>query len=742
MKFLYDHRGSVSIFLIAIMVPMLTFSFMILDFAKIELASVSARNNTDMAASSSLTYYDKALADAYGLLASSANAEELTENVADYYIATMASSGINVEYPNDIYAAISNLINNANGNAGENDNMLNLVPDDSNFDKGFEIEPVTASAISNPVVMERQIVEYMKFRAPLNFAAGFMEKLDFLKDMGNQTKATSDRMTYEEKLSNLQNASDVCYHLIDSYFNNLEVSNDGFPFGKEVKFKGDNVHAISGKLSGDNDNVKVLNDINKSRENVILHAQLLSPLSDVIENGGTLYKKNITAKKLNVDSFNTLVTEISKLDFYDDIKTIFENKPDFSSITGDDISTDANIDKFYKIMNGYGSIGGVSLMYTPQNDDSTSDSTLTDSTYNSIAEYYYAFMQYYYGIEEYGLNHLTEEDQNRISSEYTEIYDYFHYLFGDALVYDEYGSPSGQEHTPGNFDDFVKNYYNNGIRELEKYNERFNDYSRTLAAQYVTAYTLSGDSGYDPLQELFDEANDAKTAADDWQDSINGVQTESMKANMQNDYNIEGKVIADLTQEAINSMKQTFRAQYSLYHRLYEQLKKYDDFNTTFSLYNLQSLTDFNLSGPDFSQNNPKYSENDFNTLISNWSNTQNSSQSFSSLLSSLSFSQENEELIPINGLKNDIESGELNGAVMKYLEQISRKNIIEDKPEKSELGKKDGEQAKKAQEEKKKEKEQEQQAQTDRMQRETEANPDKDNMSAVANTPTLRAVY
>ena len=84
LKFCYDHRGSISIFLLVIITAMLFFSFMTLDIAKMNLATAAARNNADLVGNAALTDYDKLLKDAYGLFANSGDINELSKNVSDY----------------------------------------------------------------------------------------------------------------------------------------------------------------------------------------------------------------------------------------------------------------------------------------------------------------------------------------------------------------------------------------------------------------------------------------------------------------------------------------------------------------------------------------------------------------------------------------------------------------------------------------------------------------------------------
>ena len=224
-------EGAVTLFLLVIMVPMLTFSFLALDICKIYLAKNVAVEATDLSLNAGLTSYDKVLKDMYGLMATSESAEELTEKMTEYYVATLTSSGLSADdTKGTIQSFFSSLFSTDLSEAlGDNDSFLKLFAS-SPDGNAVSAAPIAVSAVSNPEVMHRQIVEYMKYRGPVYLTAGVLDKINVFKDLDNQTAATSSKLEFEQTLSNLNNEAIRAYCLFQLYFYNNAVLETGSSF--------------------------------------------------------------------------------------------------------------------------------------------------------------------------------------------------------------------------------------------------------------------------------------------------------------------------------------------------------------------------------------------------------------------------------------------------------------------------------------------------------------------------------
>lgn len=77
-------KGSISLFLALIMLPMMTVAGLIVDGARISAAKASLSGAGDLAMNAALSEYDQILYDVYGIFAVSENMEELQNNVSRY----------------------------------------------------------------------------------------------------------------------------------------------------------------------------------------------------------------------------------------------------------------------------------------------------------------------------------------------------------------------------------------------------------------------------------------------------------------------------------------------------------------------------------------------------------------------------------------------------------------------------------------------------------------------------------
>lgn len=550
LKFCYDHRGSISIFLLVIIVVMLIFSFMALDIAKINLATAAARNNTDLAGNAALTDYDKILRDAYGLFANSKDMDELSKNVSEYYIATMSSRGITVDNGNDIYNVISELINGAS--IPENNNMLRITTSPltleigSNND-GILIQPINESAISNPTVMRHQIVEYMKYRAPVSLAAGMLEKINVFKDISNQTAATTDRIEYEDALNVVQNCSDTVYDIMKSYTDNLEIVNGGYKSGT-ITYGTKTVGDVSGKAT------KGIGSLQEYYNELVEYTVQISPLKDYIMQG------RLASKKIKIKPNNTSVSNLISI---------------VTSIKGN--SDYAYLEDLYST-NKYSYNGSSQLFYSGYDSKSYDLLKTMRSLYNgdlkngfngttggNLAKLYVKFYELYYGIIE-NQDKLSDTDKETFKknlSDFKDIDDIFGWAFGRPVttaksneIYDKGGSI-------GAIDYWAEAAYMHTQNALNDYSNCFYDIVAILYYQEAIAEFMGGSSS--PLDDLKKAISEAKTKSDEWSDSISKVETESYKASMENTHKAESENFDNLDPDAVERLKADFRNQAEAY---------------------------------------------------------------------------------------------------------------------------------------------------------------------------------
>lgn len=206
-------RGSITILLVIILLPMMTFSAVIVDMSRVNMAKSMVSGAGDLTMNTALANYDTILKDVYGLFAMSQEKTE-TELAADlrtYFAKTIASYGVVEEaeageYVDSLIGDFSEIINDAKNNT---DNFLEM--DVSADTMTFNVDLVDQSALSNPGIMRKQIVEYMKYRAPMTFGLSFIDALKSFQSVEEQNKVVEAQVTAQEST---QDVTKNCQKLI------------------------------------------------------------------------------------------------------------------------------------------------------------------------------------------------------------------------------------------------------------------------------------------------------------------------------------------------------------------------------------------------------------------------------------------------------------------------------------------------------------------------------------------------
>lgn len=220
LRFFRKVRGSVSLILILIMLPIMTYATMIVDGTRVMSAKTAVSGAGDLTMNTALSTYDAALKDAYGLFAMCDNLGDLQTTFETYFSNTMAGTLANVAGNDN---EIQNFIDNMTGSVTQNifgvgnvdpEEMVNHLAMDVN---ALTVKGNSSSTLSNPAVMKRQIVEYMKYKAPIMFASDIMDKLEMFKGAQEQTKAIGAQIDYTKSCDSLQEACENAKNSIYAY---------------------------------------------------------------------------------------------------------------------------------------------------------------------------------------------------------------------------------------------------------------------------------------------------------------------------------------------------------------------------------------------------------------------------------------------------------------------------------------------------------------------------------------------
>jgi len=216
-------RGSVTILMVIIMLPMMTFSGLVVDMSRVNMAKAMISSAGDLTMNSALANYDTILKDVYGLFAMSQTEEDLAGNLQHYFEQTMISYGVTDEENAGEY--VSYLIGDINDLlAGEYDQTYTNFMNMSFTVNGYGAE---GSGLNNASVLRKQIVEYMKYRAPLEFGMGFLDALKSFQNVSKQTEVVEAQVAAQEKTQGVTQARGKLIKLIREYDELVKKINKG-----------------------------------------------------------------------------------------------------------------------------------------------------------------------------------------------------------------------------------------------------------------------------------------------------------------------------------------------------------------------------------------------------------------------------------------------------------------------------------------------------------------------------------
>lgn len=221
MDYFKKTKGAVSIFLVIILVPMMTVSALFVDASKISLAKSVAASAGDLTLNTALTDYDTVLKDMYGLFATAQNTDELYASLEDYYRTCIISSGVSKEdadsYVEQIMAQLGLV-----GDNRDTADILNMQLVD------FDVRKRTDASLANATIFEKQIVEFMKYRAPINTGLGFLSSLKSFTTLSKQTELVDKRTEYYQEQESVMRNAQEAWKKINQYNKSKFVTDDNY----------------------------------------------------------------------------------------------------------------------------------------------------------------------------------------------------------------------------------------------------------------------------------------------------------------------------------------------------------------------------------------------------------------------------------------------------------------------------------------------------------------------------------
>jgi len=191
MRFFEKTKGAISLFLVIILVPMLTLSGLFVDASKVNLGRAMAESAGDLTLNTALTNYDSDLKELYGLMATAQSMDDLFERLEGYYKTCIMSSGVSEAEAETYAGEIMAQLGVVSATSDTADIMNMQVVD-------FAVEQLENANLANATILEKQIVDFMKYRAPINTGLSFLNSLKSFSTLSKQTELVEKKQKYYE----------------------------------------------------------------------------------------------------------------------------------------------------------------------------------------------------------------------------------------------------------------------------------------------------------------------------------------------------------------------------------------------------------------------------------------------------------------------------------------------------------------------------------------------------------------
>lgn len=220
-NFFYKTKGAVAVFMVIILVPLVTTCCLFVDASRIKLARSVIQSSSDTALSTVLSGFDADLAEIYGMMASAQNNKEAINAAKEYFKKSMVSQGLDSAYADRFSNTLAGLMNGDDFSTV--DDLLKI-----SLDEGAEvkIEPATNGNLTNYTLLRSEIVEFMKYRGPIEGVTELFDTFINIKNDLNDSKEVSKLTEKENDYYEKQKA--LMEYLEDAYKDILNYNDCNF----------------------------------------------------------------------------------------------------------------------------------------------------------------------------------------------------------------------------------------------------------------------------------------------------------------------------------------------------------------------------------------------------------------------------------------------------------------------------------------------------------------------------------
>lgn len=203
-----NNRGAVTVFLTLILVPCLIFTCAFGDVSRVELSKSQANAAADLALYSLMSNYDADLKEWYGLVASVQDIESFYDVTEKYFVGMMDAKGIDGTSSQLFSAYLSSLQNGGN--------FVDFLQVDTA--NSIQVGAATNGELGkNPALIEDGIVEFMKYRGPVEITANIIDRFNTLDVLGALNGANENQPIVEKKQEYTKAEGEMLEELLYSY---------------------------------------------------------------------------------------------------------------------------------------------------------------------------------------------------------------------------------------------------------------------------------------------------------------------------------------------------------------------------------------------------------------------------------------------------------------------------------------------------------------------------------------------
>jgi len=184
-------RGAVSVFLALILVPCIVASSLFVDLSRVHLSKATAESSADLALNALLTNYDADLKEWYGMMGSCQKIGDYYENAKKYFLRNLASQ--------DMQKTELMLLSDQFSSVTSDGKIHDLLDVSLAEGSAVSIAPVGGANLTNATLIKDQIIEFMKFRAPIEITTGLIERLKSDPTLDESLKADKNKPLVESK---------------------------------------------------------------------------------------------------------------------------------------------------------------------------------------------------------------------------------------------------------------------------------------------------------------------------------------------------------------------------------------------------------------------------------------------------------------------------------------------------------------------------------------------------------------